>query len=288
MADWFKFRENDLDETRLQYAISKLPEVVSVWVGILSECCRHKSETFRWGDNEIELFGFSRRLGISIPKVNEAVNLLSDIDYITRASDSITVIEWKSKQSEYCQKKSYSRDSVPTLSGECRPRGEDRRGDKNRIDKSIPVSSGLNSLVPKDETVPALIYKSFQKPDLEAVKLQAQKIGLPESEAVRFWNYYESNGWKVGKNPMKQWTSALSNWNLNWKERGGHTQSAGAAINGAQTVVAQKEFDRVSERMKTIRCTYGDHQTWADGDREEFLKLKARKIELKELLGIKA
>jgi hypothetical protein len=148
MADWFKFYENDLDETRLQYAIAKLPEVVSVWVGILSECCRHKSGTIRWGDNEIELFGFSRRLGISLPKVNQGINLLCEIDYIVKKNGHISVIKWGSKQSEYCQKlsaKKNSPESVPTLSRECRPRGEEKRGDKKRISISpAPASESPN------------------------------------------------------------------------------------------------------------------------------------------------
>lgn len=28
-----------------------------------------------------------------------------------------------------------------------------------------------------------------------------------------FFNHYESNGWKVGKNPMRSWKAALANWN---------------------------------------------------------------------------
>lgn len=31
-------------------------------------------------------------------------------------------------------------------------------------------------------------------------------------EAEKFWHYYESNGWKVGKNKMKNWKSALTGW----------------------------------------------------------------------------
>jgi len=37
-------------------------------------------------------------------------------------------------------------------------------------------------------------------------------------EAEKFWNYYESNGWKVNKNPMKDWKSAAAGWNLRAKE----------------------------------------------------------------------
>ena len=34
----------------------------------------------------------------------------------------------------------------------------------------------------------------------------------------KFYNYYESNGWKVGKNPMKNWKAALSG---TWQARDG-------------------------------------------------------------------
>jgi hypothetical protein len=59
----------------------------------------------------------------------------------------------------------------------------------------------------------------FQKRTLEEIKLQAAKIGLPDSEAERFFNYYESNGWRVGRNPMKSWHHALTNWKKTWQDR---------------------------------------------------------------------
>ena len=38
---------------------------------------------------------------------------------------------------------------------------------------------------------------------------------LPPVEAQRFWDYYESNGWRVGRNPMKDWKAAVRNWQRN-------------------------------------------------------------------------
>lgn len=60
------------------------------------------------------------------------------------------------------------------------------------------------------------VRDAFAKPQsLEQVKLQGAKIGLAEIECEKFFDHYESNGWKVGKNPMKKWTSALANWKRN-------------------------------------------------------------------------
>jgi hypothetical protein len=54
---------------------------------------------------------------------------------------------------------------------------------------------------------------------LEAIKLYAMSINLPESEAERAFDYWESQGWRVGRNPMRSWEAALRNWRRNWQER---------------------------------------------------------------------
>lgn len=69
----------------------------------------------------------------------------------------------------------------------------------------------------------APVRSKFQIPSLEEIKTQAAKIALAVTEAEKFWNYYESNGWKVGKNPMKSWQAALRNWHANWDGRGQST-----------------------------------------------------------------
>jgi uncharacterized protein YdaU (DUF1376 family) len=55
------------------------------------------------------------------------------------------------------------------------------------------------------------------------------RIEQPDEEALSFFNFYESNGWKVGKNPMKSWKAAATNWinrQKKWeKERGSHKQT---------------------------------------------------------------
>ena len=39
-----------------------------------------------------------------------------------------------------------------------------------------------------------------------------QERGYPVAEAAKFWNYYEANGWRVGRNPMKDWKAAAAGW----------------------------------------------------------------------------
>ena len=71
----------------------------------------------------------------------------------------------------------------------------------------------------------------FQKPTLEQLNTKAALIGLSTTEVDKFWNYYESNGWKVGKNPMKSWSAALQNWLSRVRELPGLVGCKGAANN---------------------------------------------------------
>lgn len=52
----------------------------------------------------------------------------------------------------------------------------------------------------------------FIKPSIDEVKAYAKDMGYYGFNADRFIAYYESNGWKVGRNPMKDWRAAVRNW----------------------------------------------------------------------------
>lgn len=71
------------------------------------------------------------------------------------------------------------------------------------------------------------------------------------------------------------------------ENRGGAGQPAANAANStADKILWQKELERAEARMKTIRDAYSGMQTWSAGDKAEFAKLKARKAELLNLLGM--
>ena len=53
--------------------------------------------------------------------------------------------------------------------------------------------------------------KKFTPPSIEDVLDYARENGL-RVDGERFVNYYTSIGWKVGKNPMKDWRAAVRAW----------------------------------------------------------------------------
>jgi hypothetical protein len=63
--------------------------------------------------------------------------------------------------------------------------------------------------------------KGFIKPTItELVDAFAGKVTDPTHQAGLWLSHYESNGFKVGKNPMKSWQHCVTNWITRSKSNG--------------------------------------------------------------------
>lgn len=60
----------------------------------------------------------------------------------------------------------------------------------------------------------------FVKPTVEEINAYCDEKGYTNVDAVAFINYFESVGWKVGRNlkPMVSWKQAVANWNTRQQE----------------------------------------------------------------------
>ena len=81
---------------------------------------------------------------------------------------------------------------------------------------SVEKDSGNNAQLiseekEKEKKVAPKRESRFTPPTLEEVKDYEAQKGYTFS-AEKFWGYYESNGWRVGKNPMKSWHGACVTW----------------------------------------------------------------------------
>ena len=93
-----------------------------------------------------------------------------------------------------------------TLKGVVPPKGDD-----HQIDLEEWIKEN------KQEPLPAKQTK-FKKPTLDEVEAYMSESGYAVS-AERFIAYYDSVGWKVGKNPMKDWKAALRGWAIREQAR---------------------------------------------------------------------
>jgi hypothetical protein len=125
----------------------------------------------------------------------------------------------------------------------------------------------------------AVAPRNFTPPSIEEVLFQARQIGLSENEAQKFFYYYESQGWFVGKAKMKVWRSALAGWKLRCVD-------AQKPNGTAQNITWRLELDRIEKRLSSIRGSYSEHQSWDLRDKNLFACLKKRRDELVRNLGM--
>ena len=78
-------------------------------------------------------------------------------------------------------------------------------------DINIPNTFTYDNTLSKGRTKP------FVKPTLEEVKEYCRSRNN-NVDPERFYDFYESNGWKVGKNPMRDWKAAVRTWEKREKE----------------------------------------------------------------------
>lgn len=82
---------------------------------------------------------------------------------------------------------------------------DNKRGDSEESPQLIPEEESQQSSKPKKKP-------SKAKGTLDELKAYAVKRGLPESDGQTMFDTWESNGWKRGANPIKDWKAAFRSW----------------------------------------------------------------------------
>ncbi|MCL1974370.1 MAG: hypothetical protein FWG54_06105 [Bacteroidetes bacterium] len=77
------------------------------------------------------------------------------------------------------------------------------------------IYNNLNDIDIKKKKKSSKEKKETTPPDLQQVIGFFIDKNMPLVEAEKFFNHYQANGWKVGKNPMKNWQASARNWILN-------------------------------------------------------------------------
>lgn len=88
--------------------------------------------------------------------------------------------------------------------------------------------------------------KRFTAPTVDDVKAFCTEKGL-SVDAEHFVAYYESNGWRVGKNPMRDWQAAVRIWSRN--EYSSNKPQAPAKVLNAQNYTQRNYSDEEMNRL---------------------------------------
>lgn len=74
----------------------------------------------------------------------------------------------------------------------------------------------VQSTLKKGSTKKTAPKGSFRVPELSEVRIYMESKNIIDAEknSIKFWNFYESKGWEVGKSKMKNWKAAVATWDL--------------------------------------------------------------------------
>jgi hypothetical protein len=165
--------------------------------------CAWKGVSLNRGDFFTSVKSLESDLGLSRQQVRSAINRLKSTSEITTRSTSkgmvITVCNFDSYNSE-------ESDEQPAVQPAIQPSTNHQpTSDQPASNHSLIREEGNKDKKEQTKT-------RFQKPQMEELTAHFETKGFGKTMAENFTNFYESNGWKVGRNPMKSWKAAASQW----------------------------------------------------------------------------
>ena len=86
------------------------------------------------------------------------------------------------------------------------------------IDNDIVIDNDNKKEINKEKSVPKALPTKFVKPSKQELRDFALQEHLTANIIDEFFDYYDSNGWKVGRNPMKDWKATYRRWCRNQPE----------------------------------------------------------------------
>ena len=142
--------------------------------------------------------------------------------------------------------KHLKRGNVPVTEkkGSVSEQDKDKEKDNDK-DKDKDKYIYMGGKPPEAPAPKAHIY--IQPPSLEEIRSYCQERGN-QVDPEYFYHYYQSNGWRVGKNPMRDWKAAVCAWESNCmaeKMAPAKEPSVGDNFKKAMEILRMKEAKQV-------------------------------------------
>lgn len=151
----------------------------------------------------------SSELDLSAMQVRRALNCLQSTSEITiKTTNKYSVIK-------VCNYESYQNIGTDAQQTKQQTRQQSNNNqttikqqqhNNNNNNNNITIIESNTDVLPNDKP-----KSKFQKPTIEEIQRYCDERGNGV-DAERFFAYYEANGWKVGRNAMKDWRAAVRTW----------------------------------------------------------------------------
>lgn len=141
----------------------------------------------------------------------------------------------------------------------------------------------LANIIPMPQPEP----KGFQPPTLEQAIAFGVEIGLPSRECEKWYFWFDSKNWMVGRNKMARWKSAMQTWRIRWQDDTGNIPpqmvSSIATKLRPDFAITRLKADRFTEVKQAIKTILGNYQGLQDKTQDDIDRLKLLRIERDQL-----
>lgn len=144
---------------------------------------------------------------------------------------------------------------------------DQKREARRNVHPCPPVSTTVNQSTPhaeaeaeeeeeaeakktEDRSAVRATRRTFTPPTLEELAEYCQgrhALGRPAVDPEAFLAHYESNGWRVGRNPMKSWKAAVWTWEKNGIRPNGSGGNRGGGVSAVDLMAFGNQLKREEE-----------------------------------------
>ena len=232
MADvkWIKLTTDMFDNRKIRH-LRRLPEgnnIVLIWVMLLTMAGRCNSGGMVFLTENIPYTPkmLADELDFEENTVQLALNALEQLNMIVTDSGYFAIAGWDEYQNiegmdkireQNRLRKQKQREKQKALPEASHVTSRDSHATDIDIDKDIDKEKENKSIKGRSAR--------FTPPSLDEVKEYCKERGN-KVDADKWFDYYTSNGWKVGKNSMKDWKAAVRTWERSG-DRSGKNEATG-------------------------------------------------------------
>ena len=222
---WFRFYTEIIDDV-------KMLQLTDYEYRMFTYLLCHASEVdSKYGECRCDVTSLSVRCRTRVSHLKHAIETFQKLGLVSINGDGIIKItNWSKRQFKsddaYARVKKYRE-------------VKEKRNVSNPVSETLPDTDTDKQIQKKKINRSKII---FQTPSLEEVKDYCVKRGN-SIDAEAFIAHYNSNGWMVGKNKMKNWQATI----VTWEKRNYGTNEN--RVRGNTRSLHDKEVDEEAERI---------------------------------------
>lgn len=222
-AKWIKLNTDIFDNRKVRFLRSQ-PEGDSLalaWVMllVLAGKCNAGGEVYLTEEALYTAKTLACELGYPEKLMKKALKLFKEMGMVTMEDGSLSITGWEKHQNV---------EGMDRIREQTRKRVAKHREEKSETERETENSCNVTESVTgnvtvtqcnatdkeREEEIEKKVEKKskrFSPPTQDDVKRYCGENGYTV-DAEHFVSYYQANGWKVGRNPMRDWKAAVRTW----------------------------------------------------------------------------